>query len=128
MRLNDILRICLLSLASRYPIHTVDFDDNVIDLPEIETRGWTAQEMIEFLETCAPEILQSPAFLLVDESNCEIFLPLYSEDQPAIHIHCRGKIPVPQQHRLEKRRKTASSLGLTRIYPPYPAIFGCQTA
>jgi hypothetical protein len=122
MRLNDILRICLLSLASRYPIHTVDFDDNVIDLPEIETRGWTAQEMIAFLDSCAPELLQAPALLLVDESNCEIFLPMYSEDRPAMHIHCRGKIPAPHGHLVEKRRKIPFGVSFLRRPPAQPAF------
>ena len=109
MYLNDTLRICLLSLASRYPIHTVDFDDGVMPLPEIETRGWMAQEMIEFLDAYEPLLLQAPAFLLVDECNCEIFLPMYSEDQPAIHIHCRGKIPVPQRYLADTRRKALAN-------------------
>src|SRR5437763_8402341 len=122
MRLNDILRVCLLSLASRYPIHTVDFDDNVIDTPEIETRGWTAQEMIEFLDSCAPDLLQAPALLLVDECNCEIFLPMYSEDQPAIHIHCRGKIPAPHGHVVEKRRKVPFDLVTLRKQTSQPAF------
>jgi len=77
----------------------------MIDLPETETRGWTAQEMLEFLYAYAPELLQAPACLLVDDCNCEIFLPMYSEDRAAIHIHCRGKIPAPHRHLVEKRQK-----------------------
>ena len=123
MRLNDILRVCLLSLASRYPIHTVDFDDNVIDLPELETRGWTAQEMIEFLDSYAPDLLQAPALLLVDECNAEIFLPMYSEDQPAMYIHCRGKIPAPHRHLVEKRQKMPLGIGTLRKYSTQPAFF-----
>jgi hypothetical protein len=128
MHLNDILRICLLSLASRYPIHTVDFDDNIMDIPEIETKGWTAQEMIEFLDTCAPDLLQAPACLLVDECNCEIFLPMYSEDRPAIHIHCRGKIPAPHRHSIDKRRKMQPGASITRMRPAHPAIFSYRMA
>ena len=121
MHLNDILRVCLLSLTSRYPNHTVDFDDEVIAIPEVETRGWTAQEMIEFLDSYEPQLLQAPASLLVDESNCEIFLPLYSENQPAIHIHCRGKIPAPHRHLAEKRIKISSSVGSQRTSLAHPA-------
>ncbi len=109
MYLNDTLQICLLSLTSRYPIHTVDFADGVITLPGIETKGWMAQEMIEFLDSYEPRLLQVPAFLLVDECNCEIFLPTYSEDRPAIHIHCRGKIPVPRRHLVDMRRKALAN-------------------
>jgi hypothetical protein len=109
MHLNDILRICLLSLSSRYPVHTVDFDDGVFTLPEIEAKGWTAQEMIEFLDYYEPQLLEAPASLLVDDCNCGIFLPMYSEDQPAIHVHCRGRIPAPQKHVATIREKLLSS-------------------
>jgi hypothetical protein len=109
MHLNDILRVCLLSLTSRYPIHTVDFDDHVIEIPGVDTKGWTAQEMIEFLDSYAPLLLQAPASLLVDECNCEIFLPMYSEDRPAIHVHCRGKIPAPHRHLAEMSKKMLPS-------------------
>ena len=128
MHLNDILRICLLSLANRYPIHTVDFDDNVIALPEIETRGWTAQEMIEFLDCCAPHLLQTPASLLVDECNCVIFLPMYSEDRPAIHIHCRGRIPAPHQHLVRKGEGVPSGVALLIMRPAYPTSPDYHTA
>ncbi len=122
MRLNDILQICLLSLTSRYPVHTVDFDDNVIEIPGIDTKGWTAQEMIEFLDAYAPPLLQAPAYMLVDESNCEIFLPMYSEDRPAIHIHCRGKIPTPHRHLIEKRGKIPAGVGTLRKRPAEPQL------
>ena len=122
MRLNDILQICLLSLTSRYPVHTVDFADNVIEIPSMDTKGWTAQEMIEFLAAYAPPLLQAPAYMLVDESNCEIFLPMYSEDRPAIHIHCRGKIPTPHTHLVEKRGKTPTGAGTLRKRPAEPQL------
>lgn len=128
MHLNDILRICLLSLANRYPVHTVDFDDNVIALPEIETRGWSAQEMIEFLDSCAPHLLQTPASLLVDECNCAIFLPMYSEDRPAIHIHCRGKIPTPHRHLIEKGEMVPSGVALLIMRPAPPTSLDCHIA
>jgi hypothetical protein len=125
MRLNDILQICLLSLTSRYPVHTIDFDDKVIEIPGIDTKGWTAQEMIEFLDAYAPLLLQAPAYMLVDESNCEIFLPMYSEDRPAIHIHCRGKIPTPHRHPVEKRGKIPADVGTLRMRPAQPQLQAC---
>lgn len=128
MRLNDILRICLLSVASRYPVHTVDFDDYVVDLPATETKGWTAQEMIEFLDIYAPELLQASAILVVDECNCEIFLPMYSEDQPAIHVHCRGKIPAPHEHMADMRKEIPAGLGTIGTRPSHPAILGYYMA
>jgi hypothetical protein len=128
MHLNDTLRICLLSLTSRYPIHTVDFDEKVLVLPEIDTRGWTAQEMIEFLDSYAPQLLQASASLLVDECNAEIFLPVYSEDRPAIHVHCRGKIPAPHRHSVEKRGKLSSDAGILKKSPILPAFLTCQIA
>jgi hypothetical protein len=128
MRLNDILQICLLSLTSRYPIHTVDFDDKVIEIAGIDAKGWTAQEMIEFLDCYAPPLLQAPAYMLVDECNAEIFLPTYSEDRPAIHIHCRGKIPTPHRHLIEKRGKLPSSLDTQRKRPAQSPFQPCQLA
>ena len=99
MQLNDKLRICLLALAERYPMHVVvDFADNLTDLPEAEARGWTVQEMIEYLESYAPQLLEAPASLHLDEDESDILVPMYSEDRPAIYVHRQGKIPTPHRH------------------------------
>jgi len=128
MRLNDTLRICLLSLASRYPVHTVDFDDNIIETPGIDTKGWIAQEIIEFLESYAPHLLQAPACLLVDECNCEIFLPMYSEHRSVIHIHCRGKIPASHRHLAETREMILSGVDRLRMLPAHSTFLPYRTA
>jgi hypothetical protein len=110
MRLNDALQICLLSLASRYPVHTLDLDNELIKIPGTETRRWTAYEMIGMLSFYAPQLLEAPACLVIDACCCEIFLPLYSEERPAIHVHCRGKIPALSEKPREKREKGYSSV------------------
>jgi hypothetical protein len=106
MYLNDNLQICLLAVEGRYPKHTIDLDYEVMTMPDVDLTGWTAQELIRFLDATAPHLLQTPAHLNIDECNCEIYLPTLSEKQPAFHIHCRGKIP--DQRHLESKADKAT--------------------
>ncbi len=101
MYLDDKLQICLLAVEGRYPKHTIDLDHEIIAMPDIEPAGWTAQELITLLNSSAPHMLQTSAHLNIDECHCEIYLPTLSEEKPAFHIHCRGKIPA---HHLKEQK------------------------
>lgn len=105
MRLNDILRICLLSLDSRYPSHTVDFNEAVLRRYDVDRQGWTAREILAWLEKADPDLLWTPAYLLIDASNSAIYLPQYSQQEPAFHIHCRDLIPERRDHTITKQAK-----------------------
>ncbi len=93
MYLNESLQICLLAVQNRYPHHTIDLNNEIIAMQNIETEDWMAQELLTFFGETAPHLLQAPAHLNIDESHCEIYLPLRSKEKPAFYIHCRGKIP-----------------------------------
>lgn len=95
MYLNDNLQICLLAVHNRYPHHTIDLDNEIITMRNIEAEGWTAQELVAFFSEYAPRLLQAPAHLHINGSRCELYLPLQSNEKPAFSIHCRGKVPAP---------------------------------
>lgn len=94
MRLDENFQICLLALACRCPKHTIDLDREVGEILGCETEDWTAFEIIDLLKTTAPLWLQMPARLIIDECHCVIYLSGFAEEKPALHIHCRGKVPT----------------------------------
>ena len=93
MQLNDSLRICLLALASRYPDHIVDMNEDVLGTQSFGAEGWLVLDVIDLLEQTTPELLQVMARIVVNPQKCEIYLLDHSEQVPAVVIHCRGKIP-----------------------------------
>ncbi len=97
MQLNERLEICLLALASRYPDHVVDINEAVLGHQQPGAQGWTAHDLIEELHTTQSTLLNAQAHLIIDTQMSEIYLPDYSEQTPAIFVHCRGKIPTPKR-------------------------------
>ena len=93
MKLDDTLQVCLLALASRYPKHVIDINENVLGLQQLGAEGWTAEGLIELLEHMHPELLQTTASIVIDIQRSEIYLPRYDPAIPVFLIHCRGKIP-----------------------------------
>jgi hypothetical protein len=104
MCLHDILRVCLLALASRYPTHSIDVNETLLESFAGEGEGWTAEEMIRRLEAMHPDLLEQRASLLIEETICAIYLPEYSLTEPTFHLHCRGRIPEVHKH--TQREKT----------------------
>ncbi|HLI89402.1 MAG TPA: universal stress protein [Ktedonobacteraceae bacterium] len=96
--LHDILRVCLLAVANRYPEHSIDVEAVLLNRFSGERKGWRAEELIRWLEALDPALLEQGATLLIDENTCGIYLPEYSQEEPAFHLHCRGRIPVPREH------------------------------
>lgn len=88
LRLTENLRICLLALASRYPSHIVDIDEQVLGPQSLGAAGWRAADLIELFESTAPELLQAPARLEVNADKRGIYLLERSEHTPAVWIHC----------------------------------------
>ena len=97
MQLNERLEICLLALASRYPDHVVDINEAVLGHQQHGADGWTARDLIEQLHSTQSTLLYKQAHLIIDTQMSEIYLPDYSEQTPAIFVHCRGKIPTPKR-------------------------------
>ncbi|GHO94608.1 hypothetical protein KSF_046560 [Reticulibacter mediterranei] len=102
MYLNDILQVCLLALDSRYPRHKVDINEAVLKRYNVKlqsgitTQGCTVSRIIEIFEKIAPTLLRSPAYLLIDASDCAIYLLEYSGEEPAFYIDCCGTILQPR--------------------------------
>jgi hypothetical protein len=112
MYLHDVLQICLLALASRYPDHTLDMNETLPDFQcSFGAEGWTALDMIEMLESTRPELLQRPAYLIIDTQKSEIYVSELSLHIPALMIHCRGKIPCCQGN-VATRQRALSELAL----------------
>ena len=110
MELYDTLQICLLALASRYPDHVVDINEDVLGEQELGGTGWLALDMIDYLEVMHPELLETTVHMVVNMQKSEIYLLDYSEEVPAFMVHCRGKIPCCQGN-AEKRRITGALAG-----------------
>lgn len=88
LRLNESLRICLLALASRYPHHFVDINEEVLGPQSVRAEGWRASDLIELLQSTAPELLHEEACLEVTVQRKGIYLIKRSEQTPAFWVHC----------------------------------------
>jgi hypothetical protein len=104
MQLNDTLQICLLALASRYPQHVVDINEDLLGPQLLGADGWSSLDVIEMLEHTAPDLLQAMAKLVVDTQKSEIYLIEHGEEIPAILVHCRGKVPIYKGNEAVRRR------------------------
>jgi hypothetical protein len=107
LRLTESLRICLLALASRYPDHIIDINEQVLGPQSLGTSGWRASDLIELFQSTAPEVLQAQARLEVNSQGKGIYLLEQSEQTPALWIHCGdpgGRRPAYQGN-VEARRQ-----------------------
>ncbi len=88
LTLTENLQNCLLALASRCPYHIVDINEQVLGPQSLGAAGWTATDLIEFLESTAPHVLQTRARLEKNAQRKGIYLLEVSEEIPAFWIHC----------------------------------------
>jgi hypothetical protein len=107
LQLNENLQICLLALATRYPQHLVDINEAVLGSQPFRAQGWRAADLIEWLKSTAPELLQATARLEVNSQRRGIYLLERSEETPAFWIHCgeKGKKMPPYRGNLATRRQ-----------------------
>ncbi|GHO80208.1 hypothetical protein KSD_79790 [Ktedonobacter sp. SOSP1-85] len=98
MTLYEPLNICLLATEQRYPQHVMEFNENVLGSVGCKTKGWKAVDMLAFLESSWPELLEAMALLVVDGQQSSIYIPTYSTQKPAFHVHLRGHIPAQLCH------------------------------
>lgn len=99
MELNDILRVCLLALDSRYPIHSINVHASLLKTFAGEREGWRAEEIIRWLEEIDPALLEQPATLHIDASTSAIYVPASVQQEPAFYLHCQGHIPAAMRTR-----------------------------
>lgn len=104
MQLNERLEICLLALANRYPDHVVDINEDVLGPQSLGARGWTVHDMIELLRLTHPALLDIEADLVINTQESAIYLHTYATPTPALHIHCRGKLPALQGNIAARRQ------------------------
>ena len=104
MQLNERLEICLLALANRYPDHVVDINEDVLGPQSLGAKGWTARDMIELLRLTHPAVLDIEADLVINTQESAIYLHTQATQAPALHIHCRGKLPALQGNVTTRRQ------------------------
>ena len=106
LRLNESLRICLLAFASRYPHHLIDINEAVLGPQQLGAEGWRAEDLIELLQSTAPEMLHEEARLEVNVQRRGLYLPGRSEQTPAFWLHCgeKGEKMPPARGNMAVRR------------------------
>lgn len=108
LRLTESLRICLLALASRYPRHLVDINEEILGPQSLGADGWKAPDIIELLQSTAAQVLQERARLEVNMQRKGIYLIERSEEIPGFWIHCGEdgeKMPASQGNLAVRRAK-----------------------
>jgi hypothetical protein len=109
MQLTERLEICLLALANRYANLVVDINEEVLGPQALGADGWTARDMIAYLRLTQPALLSTQADLIINTQESAIYLSAYATGTPALHIHCRGKLP-PLKGNVETRQQAAKQL------------------
>lgn len=94
MQLNAKLKICLLAVASRYPKSVIDIDKMVLGRHVCQIQAYAPELVIEWLQVYAPQLLQSPAYLVIDLQQSVVYLLELSRDTPAFWIYCDGCSPA----------------------------------
>ena len=93
MKLHENLQICLLAIAARYPESTLDINEEVLLPQSLQTQRCTPGELMDRLQSQAPQLLQAPAQLVVDAQERAIYLVEQSEHIPAFWLRYRERTP-----------------------------------
>jgi hypothetical protein len=87
MQLDERFRLCLLSLASRYPHCLVDMNEVILGPQRVPTKGWTCHELIIYFQRTTPEVLDARVSLILNARESNIYLLDCSLDIPALWVH-----------------------------------------
>lgn len=101
MQLNEMLKICLLALASRYPHCVVDLNEAVLGHQSYWSNACSPASLIDLLQINAPQILNAPASMMIDAQHSEIYLVEQSEEMPAFWIYCEGYTPSQREKQMQ---------------------------
>ena len=104
MHLNEQLSFCLMAVACRYPKSVIEIDEMVLGQYVCQIDAFTPELELEWLQVHAPQLLQSPAHLVIDPQQSAVYLIELSRDTPAFWIYCDGCSPA-------QRKKTSNSSG-----------------
>lgn len=107
MKLHENLRICLLAIASRYPESTLDINEEVLGPQSLQTQRCTQIELIERLQSHAPQLLQAPAQLVVAAQERAIYLIEQSQQTPAFWLRYQERT---QEEELAALRRENAAL------------------
>jgi len=99
LKLNEILKNCLRSLANRYPRSIVAINDAVYSLQSSWANACSPLQMFEVLLTHAPRVLDAPACLVINAQESAIYLLEESQEIPAFWISCGRCIPLQRENR-----------------------------
>ncbi len=91
MKLHENLQICLLAIASRYPESTLDINEEVLGPQSFQTKKCTPSDLLELLQSHAPQLLHAPAQLVVDAQEGAIYLVEQSQQTPAFWLRYRER-------------------------------------
>jgi hypothetical protein len=91
MKLNENLQICLLAIASRYPDSMLDINQGVLGPQSFQTEKCSSLDLMERLQSHAPQLLHTPAQLVVDAQERAIYLVEQSQQTPAFWIRYRER-------------------------------------
>lgn len=123
MKLYENLQICLLAIAARYPEGTLDINEEVLGPQSFQTHRCTSGELIEQLQSHAPQLLRTPARLVVDEQERAIYLIEQSRQMPAFWLRCRERTLEEELTALRRENvvlKTENRELKTRFAQPLP--------
>ncbi len=93
MELHEICNLCLLALESRYPNCVLEMNGRLLGRSGCWEKACTPGEISTRLRLYAPHILRSPALLVIDSAQSEIYLVEESEEEPAFRVYCGGRTP-----------------------------------
>ena len=91
MKLNENLQICLLAIANRYPESTLDINQEVPGPQSFQAEKCTPLDLMERLQSDAPQLLRAPAQLVVNAQERAIYLVEQPQQTPAFWIRSRER-------------------------------------
>lgn len=103
MKLHETLNICLLALESRYPECVVEVNESLPGNPGYWGEACLPDEMLEVLRLRDPDLLETPAHLVIEPEQSAIYLVDRSEVEPAFWIYCGGCTPAQRARQQAKR-------------------------
>ena len=103
-KLDESLAICLLAVASRYPDSLVEINKDILNRSDLWEGLCTVEQALHHLQVQAPQLLQAPARLLIDEGQAisAIYLLDRSQEVPAMHLYSGRSDGQPYRHGLHE--------------------------
>ncbi len=123
MKLHENLRICLLAIAARYPESMLEINEEVLGPQSLQTQRCTPVELMERLQSHAPQLLHAPARLVVDAQEHAIYLVEQSQHTPAFWLRYRERTQEEELAALRRENATLKAENgelQTRFAQPLP--------